>query len=47
MNKLIEELATSGIAEFDAETRIRAFAACSSVKQGIAIFDKLDAAFVF
>lgn len=46
VNKLIEELATISIAEFDAETRFRTLAARGSVKKGIAILDKLDAAFV-
>ena len=45
VNKLIEELATISIAEFDAETRFRALAARGSVKKGLAILDKLDAAF--
>ena len=43
--KLVEELATISIAEFDAETRFRALAARGSVKKGIAILDKLDAAY--
>jgi hypothetical protein len=38
------ELATIRIAEFDAETRFRAFAGRGSVKKGLAILDKLDAA---
>ena len=46
VNKLIEELATISIAEFDAETRFRTLAARGSVKKGLAILDKLDAAFV-
>ena len=46
VNKLIEELATISIAEFDAETRFRALAARGSVKKGLAVLDKLDAAFV-
>ena len=45
VNKLIEELATISIAEFDAETRFRALAARGSVKKGLAILDRLDAAF--
>ena len=45
VNKLMEELATISIAEFDAETRFRTLAARGSVKKGIAILDKLDAAF--
>jgi predicted transcriptional regulator len=45
INKLMEELATISIAEFDAETRFRALAARGSVKKGLAMLDKLDAAF--
>lgn len=40
----MEELATISIAEFDAETRFRAFAGRGAVKKGLAILDKLDAA---
>ena len=46
INKLMEELATISIAEFDAETRFRTRAARGAVKKGLAILDKLDAAFV-
>lgn len=42
VNKLIEELATIIIAEFDAETRFRALASKGSAKEGLAILDKLD-----
>jgi predicted transcriptional regulator len=45
INKLMEELATISIAEFDAETRFRTLAARGSVKKGLALLDKLDAAF--
>jgi predicted transcriptional regulator len=45
VNKLVEELATISIAEFDAETRFRALAARGSVEKGLAILDRLDAAF--
>ena len=45
INKLMEELATISITEFDAETRFRALAARSSAKKGLALLDKLDAAF--
>ncbi len=45
VNKLMEELATISIAEFDAETRFRTLAARGSAKKGIALLDKLDAAF--
>ena len=46
VNKLIEEFATISIAEFDAETRFRALAAAGSSEAGLALLDKLDAAFV-
>ena len=46
INKLMEELVTISIAGFDAETRFRTLAARGSAKKGLAILDKLDAAFV-
>ena len=42
VNKLIEELATISLAEFDAETRFRSLAARGSAKKGLAVLDKLD-----
>jgi predicted transcriptional regulator len=45
VNKLIEELATISIVEFDAESRSRAFAAKGSPKEGLTILDKLDTDF--
>ena len=45
VNKLMEELATISIAEFDSESRFRALAAKGSPKEGLAILDKLDAHF--
>ena len=45
INKLMEELATISITEFDAETRFRTLAARGSVKKGLALLDKLDASF--
>jgi predicted transcriptional regulator len=45
VNKLMEELATISIAEFDAESRFRAMAARGTEKKGLALLDKLDAAF--
>ncbi len=45
INKLMEELATISIIEFDAETRFRARAKRGSPKKGLALLDKLDAAF--
>ena len=45
VNKFIEELATISLAEFDAENRFRTMSARGSVKKGLAVLDKLDAAF--
>lgn len=45
VNKLIEELATISIAEFDAETRFRTIAARGSIERGLALLEKLDATF--
>ena len=45
MNKLMEELSTVAIAQYDAETRFRALAARGSVDEGLRVLDKLDAAF--
>jgi len=45
INKLIDELSTQAIAEFDSETRFRALAAQGDTKEGLAILDKLDKGF--
>lgn len=45
VNKLVEELATISIAEFDAETRFRALAERGSPEQGLALLDQLDRKF--
>ena len=45
MNKLMEELSTVAIAQYDTETRFRILAARGSVEEGLRILDKLDAAF--
>jgi predicted transcriptional regulator len=45
VNKLIEELATISLSEFDAETRFHTLAGRGSAKKGLAILDRLDAAF--
>jgi hypothetical protein len=45
VNKLLEELSTAGLAEFDAETRFRAMAARGSAGRGLTLLDKLDKAF--
>lgn len=42
VNKLIEELSTTALTEFDAETRFRAMAAQGNIDEGLAILDKLD-----
>ncbi len=42
MNKLIEELSTVALAEFDAETRFHARAAAGVVEEGLHLLDKLD-----
>jgi predicted transcriptional regulator len=44
LNKLMEELVTIALAEFDAETRFRARTARGSVAEGLRMLDKLDAA---
>ena len=44
LNKLMEELATIALTDFDAETRFRACAARRSVVEGLRLWDKLDAA---
>lgn len=45
VNKLMEELATISIAEFDAELRFRAMAVRGSARKGLALLDKPDSAF--
>ncbi|MDJ0681252.1 MAG: toxin-antitoxin system HicB family antitoxin [Xenococcaceae cyanobacterium MO_167.B52] len=42
INKLIEDLSTRALTEFDAETRFRAMAAQGNIEEGLAILDKLD-----
>ncbi|MCV6626454.1 MAG: toxin-antitoxin system HicB family antitoxin [Cellvibrionaceae bacterium] len=42
INKLIEELSTQALAEFDSETRFRALAAAGNKQAGLDILDKLD-----
>lgn len=41
LNKLMEELATIALAEFDAETRFRARAARGSAAEALRLLDKL------
>ena len=42
MNKLIDELSTVALVEFDAETRFRARAARGSKEEGLRLLDLLD-----
>lgn len=42
VNKLMEELSTIALAEFDAETRFRAMAAKGSVEAGLSLLKQLD-----
>lgn len=42
MNKLIDELSTVALAEFDAETRFRTRAALGSREEGLRLLDLLD-----
>ena len=42
MNKLMEELSTVALAEFDAETRFRARAALGSREEGLRLLDEVD-----
>jgi predicted transcriptional regulator len=43
VNKLIEELSTIALAEFDASTRFKAMAATGNAQEGLRILAKLDA----
>ena len=43
INKLIEELSTVALAEFDAYTRFQAMAAAGDPEVGLRLLDKLDA----
>lgn len=42
INKLMEELSTQALAEFDVETRFRAMAAKGSIGKGLAVLGELD-----
>lgn len=42
LNKLIEELSTAALTEFDLETRFRARAALGSRERGLFLLEKLD-----
>jgi predicted transcriptional regulator len=45
LNKLMEELSTQGLAEFDAWNRYRILAARGSRRKGLRVLDALDTAF--
>jgi predicted transcriptional regulator len=45
VNKLMEELSTQALAEFDSEVRFRALASLGETKRGLDILDKIDAHF--
>jgi predicted DNA-binding ribbon-helix-helix protein len=45
VNKLIEELSTVALAQYDTEIRFRSLAARGSAKRGLSLLDKLDRAF--
>lgn len=42
VNKLVEELSTQALAEFDSEVRFRALAAKGDISKGLELLDKLD-----
>ena len=42
INKLMEELSTQALAEFDSEVRFRALASSGETKKGLKILGKLD-----
>jgi len=42
INKLIDELSTQVLAEFDSEVRFRTLAATGDINKGLEILDKLD-----
>jgi len=42
INKLMEELSTQALAEFDSEVRFKALAATGNKTKGLKLLDKLD-----
>jgi len=42
VNKLMEELSTQALAEFDSEVRFRALASRGDISKGLELLDKLD-----
>lgn len=45
INKLMEELSTQALAEFDSEVRFRALASVGKPERGLRLLDKLDQKF--
>jgi predicted transcriptional regulator len=45
INKLIEEMSTQTLAEFDSEIRFKALAATGSADRGLTLLDKLEELF--
>ena len=45
VNKLMEELSTQALAEFDSEVRFRSLASAGNRKKALELLDKLDAHF--
>ena len=45
VNKLVEELSTQALAEFDSEVRFRALAARGDTSKGMKLLDRLDTHF--
>ncbi len=45
INKLIEELSTQAIAEFDSEIRFRTLAASGNTNKGLKLLERLDSHF--
>lgn len=45
INKLMEEMSTATLTQFDTEVRFRSLAEKGSVKEGLIILEKLDQAF--
>lgn len=45
VNQLVDQLSSMALRQFDSETRFRALAKKGDVTEGLALVDKLDAAF--
>ena len=46
INKLMEDISTRALAEFDSEVRFRTLAAAGNTDKGLTLLDKLDAHFL-